>query len=488
MIFHYQCGEKPLDGYTIKRGIGKGGFGEVYLAVSDGGKTVALKFISSNSDQEVERRGVSQCINIKHSNLVSLYDLCTNDRNQIWVVMELILGHTLASLISEKYNAGMPLFLVRNFFNQIAQAIYHLHDHGIVHRDLKPGNVFIENNIAKVGDYGLSKTIGAGMHLDNTKQVGTLNYMAPELINGKYDKKIDIYSLGVILFEMLSGKKPFSANSPTELTVKQLKNNIDFSEIKQKAFVPILAKSLAFDELQRYSSVLALLQDFETVCEGIDQKKAVLEFGSKPDVGLEAFNPSTISMIVKWVEKWNDKLIIPILKSALFACLTTLGFSLLGLLPSFRIGFMLSGVTWFLASSVIAFSLLWKGKKQESVSYRMMQAGIGAFGGIIAFALTQNNEVMEIFLTNPGVSLKVPEWSRMLFFYTASMFFPKWWKMAYRFRKTRVDYVATLISIVWALLLVSILNLEFIHALVFALTVSIVQGVAFKTKRVLKNS
>src|SRR3954465_1219725 len=86
MRFSYSSGQRPLDGFTLKRGIGRGGFGEVYLAVSDGGKEVALKLLRDNS--EVELRGVAQCLNLKHPNLVNLYDLRTDGRGEHWVVME----------------------------------------------------------------------------------------------------------------------------------------------------------------------------------------------------------------------------------------------------------------------------------------------------------------------------------------------------------------------------------------------------------------
>src|SRR5713226_1596078 len=86
MRFTYSSGQRPLDGYTLKRGIGRGGCGEVYFAVSDGGKEVALKLLRDN--QEVELRGVAQCLNLKHPNLVNLFDLRIDNHGDHWVVME----------------------------------------------------------------------------------------------------------------------------------------------------------------------------------------------------------------------------------------------------------------------------------------------------------------------------------------------------------------------------------------------------------------
>src|ERR1700738_4268917 len=86
MRFTYSSGQRPLEGYTLKRGIGKGGFGEVYFALSDGGKEVALKLV--RGDREIEMRGMIQCLNLKHRNLVSLFDLRPDSHGDQWVVME----------------------------------------------------------------------------------------------------------------------------------------------------------------------------------------------------------------------------------------------------------------------------------------------------------------------------------------------------------------------------------------------------------------
>ena len=98
----------------------------------------------------------------------------------------------------------------------------YLHDHGIVHRDLKPGNVFSDEGIVKVGDYGLSKFISCSRRSGQTESVGTVHYMAPEIANGRYGKEIDIYALGVILYEMLTGRVPFDGESVGEVLMKHL--------------------------------------------------------------------------------------------------------------------------------------------------------------------------------------------------------------------------------------------------------------------------
>jgi len=135
MKFAYGTGQRPLDGYTIKRGIGRGGFGEVYFGVSDGGKEVALKLLRGN--QDVELRGVAQCLNLKHPNLVGLFDLKTDGQGDAWVVMEYVSGETL-NVVLHRHPNGLPPELAQQWFLGLAKAVSYLHDHGIVHRDLKP--------------------------------------------------------------------------------------------------------------------------------------------------------------------------------------------------------------------------------------------------------------------------------------------------------------------------------------------------------------
>ena len=147
--FAFASGARPLDGYTIKRGVGHGGFGEVYYAVSDGGKEVALKLVRRNLDIEI--RGVTQCLNLKHPNLVSLFDIRQDDQDETWVVMEYVSGQSLQEVLAANLK-GLPTPQVLLWMQGMCAGVAYLHDHGIVHRDLKPGKVFKEEGIDKIGD------------------------------------------------------------------------------------------------------------------------------------------------------------------------------------------------------------------------------------------------------------------------------------------------------------------------------------------------
>jgi serine/threonine protein kinase len=255
MKYTYASGAKPLDGYTIKRGIGKGGFGEVYFAVSDGGKEVALKLI--RGDGAIELRGIAHCLNLKHPNLVGLYDLRTDGAGNQWVVMEYVAGEPLHNTLL-KHPKGLPVELTRQWFQSLARAVGYLHDHGIVHRDLKPANIFVEDGLLKVGDYGLCKTISSSAPAQ-TQSVGTVHYMAPEISTGNYGKGIDIYACGILLYEMLSGRVPFDGESAGEILMKHLTSTPDLSGLPFE-FVPIVSKALAKNPAQRYASMAEMAQ------------------------------------------------------------------------------------------------------------------------------------------------------------------------------------------------------------------------------------
>jgi eukaryotic-like serine/threonine-protein kinase len=261
MKFTYSSGQRPLDGYTLKRGIGRGGFGEVYYAVSDGGKEVALKLVRGNL--EVELRGVAQCLNLKHPHLVSLYDLRTDPQGDHWVVMEYIAGEPLSVVLS-RHPQGLPTELAKQWFLALARAVGYLHDHGIVHRDLKPANIFLENGLVKVGDYGLSKFISGSQRNAQTQSVGTVHYMAPEISSGNYGKQIDVYASGIILYEMLTGRVPFDGESVAEILMKHLTSPPDLTKVPVD-YLPIVSRSLAKNPAHRFATMIEMARAVEAI-------------------------------------------------------------------------------------------------------------------------------------------------------------------------------------------------------------------------------
>ena len=115
----------------------------------------------------------------------------------------------------------------------ICGGVAYLHDHGIVHRDLKPGNIFSDEGTVKIGDYGLAKFISCSRRSGQTESVGTVHYMAPEIANGRYGREIDTYALGIILFEMLTGRVPFEGESVGEVLMKHLTAEPDLERARR---------------------------------------------------------------------------------------------------------------------------------------------------------------------------------------------------------------------------------------------------------------
>lgn len=253
--FTYATGAQPLAGYTIKRGLGHGGFGEVYYATSDAGKEVALKLIRRNL--EVELRGIRHCLNLKHPNLLAIFDIREDDEGDKWVVMEYMTGQSLQEVIAAAPE-GMPLDQALAWIHGIGAAVACLHDHGIVHRDLKPGNIFADEGMVKVGDYGLSKFISCSRRSGQTESIGTVHYMAPEVANGRYGKEIDIYAMGVILYEMLTGRVPFEGESVGEVLMKHLTATADVSMLPEPCR-SVVARALDKDPARRFASVQEML-------------------------------------------------------------------------------------------------------------------------------------------------------------------------------------------------------------------------------------
>ena len=276
MKFQYGNGQCPLDGYVIRRGIGIGGFGEVYFAESDSGKEVALKRIQKNLDVEI--RGVRHCLNLRHPNLVAIYDIRYDQDQQGWIVMEFIEGESLRDHLDRStdplagpihsYEQGKPERILP-VIAQIIAGMTYLHDQGIVHRDLKPANIFLDKGLAKIGDYGLSKYISTSRRAGQTESVGTFHYMAPEIGKGEYGKEIDIYSLGIILYEMLTGTVPFDGQSTQEILLKHLTADPDLSMLPED-LAHVIGKSLAKNPINRYRDGRELLHDlgFELTAAG----------------------------------------------------------------------------------------------------------------------------------------------------------------------------------------------------------------------------
>jgi hypothetical protein len=501
MKFTYSSGQRVLDGYTLKRGIGRGGFGEVYYALSDGGKEVALKLVRGHN-LEIELRGMAQCMNLKHPNLMTLIDLRTDAQGDHWVVMEYISGEPL-SVVLNRHPQGLAPELVQQWFIALAKAVGCLHDHGIVHRDLKPGNIFIENGTVKVGDYGLCKFISSSQRTAQTQSVGTVHYMAPEISTGNYHKQIDIYSAGIILYEMLTGRVPFDGESAGEILMKHLTSPPDLSVLPSD-YVNIVGKALAKNPAHRYVSMLEMAKEVEAVGRG-ESKRNGSSVGGSPrfaDRGLGApgsrpASPPAVPVLTalpvvsprQQVAELCGSLALAPVVAAFFSTLwmsvssLTAKGNIPGNVPASAVDteigfcfFLTVAICW----AVLVPAKLWSGRKGDSGLRRGVMTVMGVLVGLAAlwmggWILAPQQEPAAIQLArmvhDPGgngpaeVNLDptratlfqnsedIYTAARYLTYFGLIFFAVRWWKMADRHRSQRFSFAPILVVGFWALAL-----------------------------------
>jgi beta-lactam-binding protein with PASTA domain/tRNA A-37 threonylcarbamoyl transferase component Bud32 len=267
------------DRYAVMEKVGSGGMAEVYRARDQLlGREVALKVLSRrlSSDRsfvERFRREAQAAANLNHPNIVSLYDYGAEDGNY-YIVMEFIEGRSL----EETIHAGrvMPE-RAAEIAAEVARALERAHLAGLVHRDIKPANVMItEAGAVKVTDFGIVRALAGNGEQTVTQTgmvIGTAAYLSPEQAQGHpVDGRSDVYSLGVVLFEMLTGETPFSGESPLSVAYKHVRENpVPPSALNPDlpdALDAIVMKALAKNPDNRYSSALEMREDLERYLSG----------------------------------------------------------------------------------------------------------------------------------------------------------------------------------------------------------------------------
>ncbi len=218
--------------FKIIRKLGQGGMGAVYLAEQLGiGHRVALKFLKSefSSDAEIARRFLNEAksyARVAHPNAVALHDFGQDEEGNLFIAMEYCEGVDLKKVISEQ--GRLPLIEAIEIVLQVADVLANAHEKGVIHRDLKPENIMIRRGIrgvhAKVLDFGIARLMDAGTKLTVAGAIaGTPRYMSPEQVEGKeVDARADIYSLGIVLFESLTGRQPFDGTTISEILRRQV--------------------------------------------------------------------------------------------------------------------------------------------------------------------------------------------------------------------------------------------------------------------------
>lgn len=264
---------KKLDGrYEIKEIIGVGGMANVYKAYdSIDDRVVAVKILRDEhmqNDELLRRfRNESKAIAVlSHPNIVKVYDVSFNEDIQ-YIVMEHIDGITLKEYIEQQKVLRWKESV--HFAVQILRALQHAHDKGIVHRDIKPQNIMLlEDGTIKVADFGIARFARASQHTVTDKAIGSVHYISPEQAKGEItDEKSDIYSVGVMLYEMTTGTLPFDADSPVSVALKQIQSqakrpraiNPDIPE----GLEDITIRAMQKDPARRYQSAAEMLRDID---------------------------------------------------------------------------------------------------------------------------------------------------------------------------------------------------------------------------------
>ena len=264
-------GQTLDDRYEILSLVGSGGMAWVYRATDLRlHRDVAVKIMREEAaeDETVRSRFCAEShavAMLSHPNIVAVYDVSHSDTLE-YIVMELVDGVTLLQYMEKK--GPLPWNEALHFSRQISRALSHAHSRGIIHRDIKPHNIMLlRDGTIKVADFGIA-ALENELHETNGEAIGSIHYIAPEQARGDYpDPRSDIYSLGVVMFEMFTGRKPYLGNSIQEIAVKHMNADPPSMTALNPALPPelerITLKAMCADRTQRYQTANELTEDID---------------------------------------------------------------------------------------------------------------------------------------------------------------------------------------------------------------------------------
>lgn len=276
--------------YQLQRIIAAGGMATIYSALDlrlD--RTVAVKIMHShlaNDEDFVNRfiREAKAAAALSHPNIVAIQDQGWNEGGApaVFIVMELIDGFTLRDLIHEQGQLKIEDAL--RYFAPILSALSAAHRKGILHRDIKPENILIsKDGRVKIADFGLARAMdmGATMTAESSVILGSVSYLSPEQVQrGISDARSDVYAAGIVLFEMLTGKKPYDGESPIQIAYMHVNENVPAPSTLRSEIPPeldnLVVKATANNPDKRYASAGAMQEDFQAILQKLDPKRRQL--------------------------------------------------------------------------------------------------------------------------------------------------------------------------------------------------------------------
>ncbi len=268
----YEIGHR----YRIIRSLGEGGMANVYLAhdmVLDRDVSVKLLRLDLRDDPSTKRRFHREAMaatQLNDPHIVGIYDV-DEDHGLQYMVMQYVKGTDLKAYIKKHY--PIPLPQVIDIMEQVLSAVATAHAHGIIHRDLKPQNILIdENKNVKITDFGIAVAVSQDSLTQTNTLMGSVHYLSPEQARGSIaTKQSDIYSLGIILFELLTGKVPFEGETAVSIALKHFREEIPSVREQNKeipqALENVIIKATAKEPAERYSSVDEMAADLKTVLD-----------------------------------------------------------------------------------------------------------------------------------------------------------------------------------------------------------------------------
>lgn len=269
---------KRLSGrYKILQMVGGGGMANVYLAhdmILDRDVAVKVLRLDFANDEEFIRRfhrEAQSATSLAHPNIVSIYDVGEEEQSIYYIVMEYVDGKTLKQYIQQ--NSPIPVDKALSIMSQLTSAISHAHQNHIVHRDIKPDNILIDKNEnVKITDFGIAMALSATSITQTNSVMGSVHYLSPEQARGgQANHKSDIYSLGIVMFELLTGRPPFSGESAVSIALKHLQSETPslrrWNPIIPQSVENIVLKATAKDPFYRYENVEEMEDDIRLALE-----------------------------------------------------------------------------------------------------------------------------------------------------------------------------------------------------------------------------